>query len=186
MTCVVFLQNCRSVIKIHTQICVSCKIGTFEMNVIKYVTYIRGSIYLLYSCCRVRDKLANVLFSGWSSWGWPVFRRCFLSARQTGGYRTNLTVPGHFAERHFAERHFAERHFAERTFCRRTLSRTDILSNRQYDERTFRRKDILLKRQLAENREILGIVTHFSKMCNSQSLCNYKITIVRSLPYISA
>ena len=90
-------------------------------------------------------------------------------------------VPGHFAERHFAERHFAER-----TFCRRTLSRTDILSNGQYDERTFRRKDILPKRQLAENREILGIVTHFSKMCNSQSLCNYKITIVRSLPYISA
>ena len=72
-------------------------------------------------------------------------------------------VPGHFAERHFAERHFAERHFAERTFCRRTLSRTDILSNGQYDERTFRRKDILPKRQLAENREILGIVTHFSK-----------------------
>ena len=92
----------------------------------------------------------------------------------------------HFAERHFAERHFAERHFAERTFCRRTLSRTDILSKGQYDERTFRRKDILPKRQLAENREILGIVTHFSKMCNSQSLCNYKITIVRSLPYISA
>ena len=87
---------------------------------------------------------------------------------------------------HFAERHFAERHFAERTFCRRTLSRTDILSNGQYDERTFRRKDILPKRQLAENREILGIVTHFSKMCNSQSLCNYKITIVRSLPYITA
>ena len=76
-------------------------------------------------------------------------------------------------------------HFAERTFCRRTLSRTDILSNGQYDERTFRRKDILPKRQLAENREILGIVTHFSKMCNSQSLCNYKITIVRSLPYIT-
>ena len=94
-------------------------------------------------------------------------------------------VPGHFAERHFAERHFAERHFAERTFCQRTLSRTDILSNGQYDERTFRRKDILPKRQLAENREILGIVTHFSKMCNSQSLCNYKITIVRSLPYIT-
>ena len=46
------------------------------------------------------------------------------------------------------------------------------------------RKDILPKRQLAENREILGIVSHFSKMCNSQSLCNYKITIVRSLPYI--
>ena len=88
-------------------------------------------------------------------------------------------VAGHFAERHFAERHLAERHFAERTFCRRTLSRTDILSNGQYDERTFRRKDILPKRQLAENREILGIVTHFSKMCNSQSLCNYKITIVR-------
>ena len=94
-------------------------------------------------------------------------------------------VAGHFAERHFAERHLAERHFAERTFCRRTLSRTDILSNGQYDERTFRRKDILPKRQLAENREILGIVTHFSKMCNSQSLCNYKITIVRSLPYIT-
>ena len=69
--------------------------------------------------------------------------------------------------------------------CRRTLSRTDILSNGQYDERTFRRKDILPKRQLAENREILGIVTHFSKMCNFQSLCNYKITIVRSLPYIT-
>ena len=50
-------------------------------------------------------------------------------------------LPGHFAERHFAERHFAERHFAERTFCPRTLSRTDILSNGQYDERTFRRKD---------------------------------------------
>ena len=98
----------------------------------------------------------------------------------------SILVAGHFAERHFAERHFAERHFAERTFCRRTLSRTDILSNGQYDERTFRRKDILPKRQLAENREILGIVTHFSKMCNSQSLCNYKITIVRSLPYISA
>ena len=57
------------------------------------------------------------------------------------------------------------------------FSRTDILSNGQYDERTFRRKDILPKRQLAENREILGIVTHFSKMCNSQSLCNYKITL---------
>ena len=65
----------------------------------------------------------------------------------------------HFAERHFAERHFAERHFAERTFCRRTLSRTNILSNGQYDERTFRRKDVLPKRQLAENTEILGIVT---------------------------
>ena len=90
------------------------------------------------------------------------------------------SVPGHFAERHFAERHFAER-----TFCRQTLSRTDILSNGQYDERTFRRKDILPKRQHAENREILGIVTHFSKMCNSQSLCNYKITILRSLPYIT-
>ena len=76
-------------------------------------------------------------------------------------------MAGHFAERHFPERHLAERHFAERTFCRRTLSRTDILSNGQYDERTFRRKDILPKRQLAENREILGIVTHFSKMCNS-------------------
>ena len=97
----------------------------------------------------------------------------------------NISVPGYFAERHFAERHFAERHFAEWTFCRRTLGRTDILSNGQYDERTFRRKDILPKRQLAENREILGIVTHFSKMCNSQSLCNYKITIVRSLPYIT-
>ena len=94
-------------------------------------------------------------------------------------------MAGHFAERHFAERHLAERHFAERTFCRRTLSRTDILSNGQHDERTFRRKDILPKRQLAENREILGIVTHFSKMCNSQSLCSYKITIVRSLPYIT-
>ena len=102
----------------------------------------------------------------------------------------DIKVPGHFAERHFAERHFAERHFAERhfaerTFCRRTLGRTDILSNGQYDERTFRRKDILPKRQLPENREILGIVTHFSKMCNSQSLCNYKITIVRSLPYMT-
>ena len=94
--------------------------------------------------------------------------------------RLSRWVPGHFAERHFAERRFAER-----TFCRRTLSRTDILSNGQYDERTFRRKDILPKRQLAENREILGIVTHFSKMCNSQSLCNYKITIVRSLPYMT-
>ena len=50
------------------------------------------------------------------------------------------TVPGHFAERHFAERHFAER-----TFCRRTLSRTDILSNGQYDERTFCRNDNLPK-----------------------------------------
>ena len=97
-----------------------------------------------------------------------------------------VAVPGHFAERHFAERHFAERHFAERTFCRRTLSQTYMLSNGQYDERTFRRKDILPKRQLAENREILGIVTHFSKMCNFQSLCNYKITIVRSLPYMTA
>ena len=94
-------------------------------------------------------------------------------------------VPGHFAERHFAERYFAERHFDERTFCRRTLCRTNILSNGQFDERTFRRKDILPKRQLAEL-EILGVVIHFSKMCNSQSLCNYKITIVRSLPYISA
>ena len=75
--------------------------------------------------------------------------------------------------------------FAERTFCRRTLSRTDILSNGQYDERTFRRKDTLPKRQLPENREILGIVTHFSKMCNSQSLCNYNINIVRSLPYMT-
>ena len=84
-------------------------------------------------------------------------------------FSPGVSVPGHCAERHFAERHFAER-----TFCRRTLSRTDILSNRQYDERTFRRKDILPKRQLAENREILGIVTHFSKMGNSQSLCNYK------------
>ena len=73
----------------------------------------------------------------------------------------SCTVPGHFAERHFAERHFAERHFAERTFCRRTLSRTDILSNGQYDERTFCRKDTLPKRQLPENREILGIATHF-------------------------
>ena len=100
-------------------------------------------------------------------------------------WRSSKKVPGHFAERHFAERHFAERHFAERTFCRQTLSRTGILSNGQYDERTFRRKDNLPKRQLAENREILGIVTHFSKMCNSQSLCNYKITIVRSLPYIT-
>ena len=63
-----------------------------------------------------------------------------------------ILVAGHFAERHFAERHFAERHFAERTFRRRTLSRTDILSNGQYDERTFRRKDILPKRQLAENK----------------------------------
>ena len=72
-----------------------------------------------------------------------------------------IKVAGHFAERHFAERHFAERHFTERTFCRRTLSRTDILSNGQYDERTFCRKDILSKRQLAENREILGIVTHY-------------------------
>ena len=82
-------------------------------------------------------------------------------------------VPGHFAERHFAERHFAER-----IFCRRTLCRTNILSNGQCDERTFRRKDILPKRQLAENREILGVASHFSKMCSSQSLCNYKITIV--------
>ena len=96
---------------------------------------------------------------------------------------TNTSVPGHFAERHFAERHFAERHFAERTFCRRTLSRTNILSNAQYGERPIRRKDILPKRQLAENGEILGIVTYFSKMCNSQSLCI--ITIVRSLPYIT-
>ena len=78
---------------------------------------------------------------------------------------------------------FVERHFAERTFCRRTLCRTNILSNGQWDERTFRRKDILPKRQHAKNREILGVVTHFSKMCNSQSLCNYKITIVWSLPY---
>ena len=108
------------------------------------------------------------------------------SCSNTGSIRDDFYwVAGHFAERHFAERHLAERHFAEQTFCRRTLSRTDILSNGQYDERTFRRKDILPKRQLAENREILGIVTHFSKMCNSQSLCNYKITIVRSLPYIT-
>ena len=92
----------------------------------------------------------------------------------------NNRVPGHFAQRHFAERHFAEW-----IICRRTLSRTDILSNGQYDERTFRQKDILPKRQLAENRKILGIVIHFSKMCHSQSLCNYKITIVRSLPYIT-
>ena len=98
----------------------------------------------------------------------------------------SISVPGHFAERHFAESHFAERHFAERGFCRRTLCRTNILSNGQFDKRTFRRKDILPKRQVAENREILGVVTHFSKMCNSQSLCNYEITIVRSLPYVSA
>ena len=108
-----------------------------------------------------------------------TFREVVFFPRVVQKY-TKFAVPGHFAERHFAERHFAER-----TFCRRTLSRTDILSNGQYDERTFRRKDILPKRQLAENREILGIVTHFSKMCNFQSLCNYKITIVRSLPYMT-
>ena len=90
----------------------------------------------------------------------------FESLRRSHSSYGDVLVPvaGHFAERHFAERHLAERHFAERTFCRRTLSRTDILSNGQYDERTFRRKDILPKRQLAENREILGIVTHFGEM----------------------
>ena len=76
--------------------------------------------------------------------------------------------------------HFADGHLVERTFCR-----TDNMTSRQYDERTFRRKDTLPKRQLPENREILGIVTHFSKMCNSQSLCNYNINIVRSLPYMT-
>ena len=65
--------------------------------------------------------------------------------------------------------HFADGHLVERTF-----SRTDSMTS-----------GLFAKRQLAENREILGIVTDFSKMCNSQSLCNYKITIVRSLPYIT-
>ena len=74
--------------------------------------------------------------------------------------------------------HFADGHLVERTFCR-----TDSMTSGLFAEKTFCRND---NRQLAENREILGIVTHFSKMCNSQSLCNYKITIVRLLPYISA
>ena len=87
-------------------------------------------------------------------------------------------APGHFAERHLADRHFADGHFAKRTFCQ-----TDILPNGQFDERAPRRKDTSPKRQPAENREILAVVTHFSKMCNPQSLCNYKITIVWSLPY---
>ena len=72
------------------------------------------------------------------------------------------------------------------TFCRTDILPTDTLSNEHFVERTFCRTDSLPKRHFAENREILGVVTHFSKTCNSQSLCNYKITIVRSLPYISA
>ena len=136
-----------------------------------------GKTFLSVSCARFKSHF-------WKSRPFPTLRQrnicicpCLSRSTQISRLCPFFSVPGHFAERHFAERHFAERHFAdrhfaERTFCRQTcaLSRTDILSNGQYDERTFRRKDILPKRQLPENREILGIVTHFSKMCNSQSL----------------
>ena len=68
--------------------------------------------------------------------------------------------------------HFADGHLVERTFCR-----TDSMTSGLFAEKTFCRNDT--------TREILRIATRFSKMCNSQSLCNYKITIVRSLPYIT-
>ena len=72
--------------------------------------------------------------------------------------------------------HFADGHFVERTFCR-----TDSVTNRLFAEKTSCRNDNLPKIE-----QILGVVTHFSKMCNSQSLYNYKITIVWLLPYTSA